>query len=81
MHLTLLFRFRLVPIMISFGFMSATILVVDLLLLKTDKMYALFRSVGISRLQLRSGVALQSILINVLPFCTICVILAFALSR
>jgi hypothetical protein len=81
MHLTLLFRFRLVPIMISFGFMSATILVVDLLLLKTDKMYALFRSVGISRLQLRAGVALQSILINVLPFCTICVILAFALSR
>lgn len=81
MDLTLLFRFRLVPIMISFGFMSASILVVDLLLLKTDKMYALFRSVGISAIQLRAGVALQSILINVVPFCSVCIILAFALSR
>lgn len=81
MDLTLLFRFRLVPIMISFGFMSASILVVDLLLLKTDKMYALFRSVGISAIQLRAGVALQSILINVVPFCSVCIILAFGLSR
>jgi hypothetical protein len=81
MDLTLLFRIRLVPIMISLGFMSASILVVDLLLLKTDKMYALFRSVGISAIQLRAGVALQSILINVLPFCSVCIILAFALSR
>ena len=81
MDLTLLFRFRLVPIMISLGFMSASILVVDLLLLKTDKMYALFRSVGISAIQLRAGVALQSILINVVPFCSVCIILAFALSR
>ena len=70
----------LIPIVMAFGFVGLTFSVLDVLLLKGDNVFALFRVGGISEWSAYLGIAFYKVLTTFMPFFVLVIVLGLALG-
>ncbi len=66
------------PTLVSYGFMSISFLVLDLVVLRESELFGLFRTLGVSRVNVFLGVTLQAWVTVLLPFLLVAVVVGLA---